>query len=635
MSSRLPFARLAGLSIAVASLALATMGVAQENPAGKGIKRMAAQAIDANPNLAYSPYTLLVKYRAGTTEDTRAAIRAQVGGMWLDKVQSMPGLEVVSTQIEPSLAAKSLSRMPWVEYAEVDYVVRADVIPNDAGFGNLWGMHNTGQSGGVVDADIDGPEAWDIFTGNSDTVIAVIDTGIQRTHPDLFANTWVNPGEVAGNGIDDDGNGRIDDLYGWDFVNNDADPTDDHGHGTHCAGTIGGAGNNSIGVAGVNWTVKIAALKFLSSSGSGSIANAILAVDYCRLKGIKISSNSWGGGGFSQAMYDAINNAGAQGHLFVAAAGNNNSNNDSIAFYPATYNLDNIISVAATDRLDARSSFSNYGATTVDLGAPGSSIYSTVPNGYGTMSGTSMACPHVSGAVALLWGYKPTWTRQQVKDNILGTVRPTAAMAGRTVSGGVLNVFNSLVAAGENPNTAPTVDIKSPASGGSYQQGVSISFSGSAVDPEDGDISDAIVWTSNLDGEIGTGANISVSDLSVGGHIITASATDGGGLSGNDSISLTITAPSTLPAAPSNLVATKLRPGVRLNWTDNSGNETGFRIERQVRSGKTWGGTTLFTLGANVTDFTENPGTGQFRYRVQAFNNAGDSAWTGYLNVKL
>jgi len=637
MNFKLPYPRLAGMAIAVVSLALSSSGFAQENPAGKALKRLAAQAIESNPNLEYNPYTLIVKYRTGTAESGRSAVRAQVGGIWLSKFQAVPGLEVISTQIEPSVAAKSLSQLPWVEYAEVDYTVHADVIPNDAQFGQLWGLHNTGQSGGVVDADIDAPEAWDMATGSSSTRVAVIDTGVQYDHPDLAANIWTNPGETAGNGVDDDNNGYVDDVHGYDFANNDGDPRDDNNHGTHCSGTIGGVGNNGIGVAGVNWNVKIVALKFLGASGSGSTTGAIGAINYCIANNILVSSNSWGGGGFSQALFDAITAAGNIGHIFVAAAGNNNSNNDAVPFYPASYTNDNLISVAAIDRFDARSSFSNYGANTVDLGAPGTAIYSTVTgNSYATFSGTSMATPHVSGAVALLWSYKPGWSRQQVKENILATVRPTAAMAGRSLSGGVLNVFNSLTAAGSGSNTAPTVTITGPSNGASFIQGTSITFTGTADDPEDGPISGALVWTSSINNTIGSGSSFSTSGLKVGTHVITALVMDSGGLTGNATISITVTAPPpTTPNAPSNLVATKLRPGVRLNWSDNSANESGFRIERQVRSGKTWGGTFNTTVGTNVTSYTENPGSGQFRYRVQAFNASGNSAWTSYINVKL
>ena len=290
----------------------------------------------------------------------------------------------------------------------------SQTLPNDTYFNLEWGLHNTGQTiqgqVGIADADIDCPEAWDLSTGNASFVIADIDTGMQWTHPDLDGNVWSNPGEIAGNGIDDDGNGYIDDTRGWDFYSVDNNPDDGDGHGTHTAGTIGAEGNNGIGVVGVNWQCKIMPLRFLGPFG-GSTSDAILAVNYAAAKGVRVSNNSWGGGGFSQGLFDAINAAKAVGHVFVAAAGNNGSNNDSSPFYPASYNLDNLISVAATDNRDNRASFSNYGAVSVDLGAPGVNVASTyTASGYAYLSGTSMATPHVTGVVALVEALNPSWT---------------------------------------------------------------------------------------------------------------------------------------------------------------------------------------------------------------------------------
>jgi len=326
-----------------------------------------------------------------------------------------------------------------------DYLVFASATPNDPSFGSLWGLHNIGQSGGTADADIDAPEAWDIATGSRDVVVGIIDSGIDRTHPDLAANMWSNPGEIAGNGIDDDSNGFVDDVHGWDFYADDNNPHDENGHGTHCAGTIGAVGGNGTGVVGVNWDVSMVALRFLSASGSGYSSDAIDAVNYAALLGIDLTSNSWGGGGYNSVLEDAIRAAGDIGMFFIAAAGNDNVNNDVSPHYPSSFDLDCVIAVASSDRNDSRSSFSCYGLTSVDLAAPGSSIYSTVPNGsYGTKSGTSMATPHVAGAVALIKSVAPMMTIPDLKSLLLDHVDPLPAFNGKCVSGGRLNLLASL-----------------------------------------------------------------------------------------------------------------------------------------------------------------------------------------------
>jgi subtilisin family serine protease len=331
---------------------------------------------------------------------------------------------------------------PFVVYAEPDYIWHADLIPNDTLFGQEWGMNNTGQNGGTPDADIDAPEAWDVTTDAPGVVVAVIDTGIKWDHPDLAANIWTNVNEIPNNGIDDDGNGYIDDTRGWDFVNNDNNPTDDHGHGTHCAGTIGAVGNNGQGVAGVVWNVQLMPLKFLDASGSGTTSSAIKAVTYANRNGAKISSNSWGGGGFSQALYDAIKTGrDTYDTIFVAAAGNAANNNDANPSYPASYDLDNIVSVAATDRNDLLAGFSNYGATSVDLAAPGVSIVSTWNNnGYNTISGTSMATPHVSGAVAMIRGAFPGDSYKTVINRLLANVDVLPNLSGKVATSGRLRL---------------------------------------------------------------------------------------------------------------------------------------------------------------------------------------------------
>jgi hypothetical protein len=411
----------------------------------------------------YKPGELIVRFAAGangevhSTAQRNPILSSLGGGQVVKDFRLVPGLSLVRLPAGMSVqeALERFNKASGILYAEANYQVEAlSTIPNDPRFSELWGMHNTGQSGGTVDADIDAPEAWDIGTGSNEVVVAVIDTGVDYTHPDLAGNMWTNEAELNGTpGLDDDGNGYIDDIYGYDFCNYDGNPMDDHYHGTHCAGTIGGIGDNSEGVAGVCWDVRIMALKFLDSGGSGWTSDAILCVDYSRIMGANLSSNSWGGGGYSQGLKDAIDAAGAAGMLFVAAAGNSNVNTDTSPHYPSSYDCASLISVMATNRTDAKSSFSNYGLISVDLGAPGSDILSCKPgSSYQYLSGTSMATPHVAGACALLWSMNLEMTNSEVKDILIRTV--DATLPGLCVSGGRLNLYNAIL-----ETKAPWIEI--------------------------------------------------------------------------------------------------------------------------------------------------------------------------------
>ena len=334
---------------------------------------------------------------------------------------------------------------PKVEYIEPNYVIRANEIPNDPQFNQLYGLHNTGQTGGVAGADISATSAWDVFTGSDQVLVGVIDTGVDYLHPDLAPNIFLNHGEIANNGVDDDNNGFIDDIRGWDFVNNDNDPMDDNSHGSHVSGTIGAVGNNGIGVVGVNWSIKILPIKFLSSSGSGSTAGAIASVEYATMMGVHLTNNSWGGGGFSQALMDAIADAGANGQLFIAASGNAGSNTDVSPHFPSSYNLDNIVSVAATDHNDQLAGFSNFGVVSVDLAAPGVNTLSTIPGGgYGTKSGTSMATPHVAGVYGLIFGRFPAIGHLDAKNLVLNSADALAQLGGFVQTGARLNAFMAI-----------------------------------------------------------------------------------------------------------------------------------------------------------------------------------------------
>ncbi len=354
---------------------------------------------------------------------------------------------------------------------EPDRIITAAALPSDPSLGSLWGMNNTGQTGGVADADIDAVEAWDVTTGSRSVVVAVVDTGIDYNHPDLAANMWRNPREVAGDRIDNDGNGFVDDIFGWDFASNDADPFDDNSHGTHVAGTIGAVGNNGTGVVGVNWQVSLMALKFLGADGSGATSAAIAALNYAttmrRTFGVNVvaTNNSWGGGGASTALTNAIVAGGNAGILCIAAAGNESANNEVTPSYPANVASDAVISVAATDSSNRLASFSNYGATTVDVAAPGVSIRSTTPGStYSSFSGTSMASPHVAGLVGLMAAANPQATAAQIRSAILSTAVPVSGLAGKVATGGLINAAAAVAAIGGTtppppPAAAPVADV--------------------------------------------------------------------------------------------------------------------------------------------------------------------------------
>jgi subtilisin family serine protease len=328
---------------------------------------------------------------------------------------------------------------------EPNYVVHSQITPNDTQYSSLWGM-----------LSIQAPRAWDVTTGSADVTVAIIDTGIEYTHPDLSENIALNSGEIPSNGIDDDRNGFVDDYYGYDFINNDGNPIDDHFHGTHCAGTIGARGNNARGVAGVAWNVKLMPVKVLSATGSGSYASVIGGINYAVKRGVKVLSLSLGGGAYSQALEDAISNARQNGVLLVAAAGNSAVNTDIYPSYPASSVQDNVLSVAATASGDVLASFSNWGPISVDVAAPGADILSTYLGGqYAWASGTSMATPHVAGIAAMLLSVNPNLSYAEVKNLIVGTVDPIASLNGKMASGGRVNLYTAIAKALQ-PATTPT-----------------------------------------------------------------------------------------------------------------------------------------------------------------------------------
>jgi subtilisin family serine protease/subtilisin-like proprotein convertase family protein len=448
---------------------------------------------------------ILVLYRGGPVALPGTSVGKAIG--------LVPNLYEVNLKAGTTVAAALAAYRAdgRVYCAEPDYWLSSAAVPNDPQFGNQWALRNTGQNGGTPGADVHATPAWNVTKGNTRVVVALMDTGIDYDHPDLYLNVWLNNAEIPlsrkKNLIDVDGDGlitfrdlndprnqgpgkitdvnhdgRIDagdilapmvrnaqgqdtglggwayagntldgdtahpnDFIGWNFSANNNNPLDDNGHGTSVAGILGAVGNNGVGVSGLAWTTQIMAVKFLDASGNGTVSQFIAGLNYAVAHGAKVSNNSWTGASFSQALYDAVNNARARGHIVVAAAGNSSVNTDVSPAYPSSLTLDNLVSVAATDRFDHLASFSDYGPKSVDIGAPGVDVLTAARGGaYATFSGTSAATPFVSAAVAMVWGLHPTWTYKQVINQVLETADPVAGLSGKVLTGGRLDVARAV-----------------------------------------------------------------------------------------------------------------------------------------------------------------------------------------------
>lgn len=409
------------------------------------------QVFAQNSSKSYVDGEVIVKFKSGTISSFAERANREIGG---EILEVFPELKMQRVKLPKNLSVEAAvaryANLPDVEYAQPNFYYHLLATSNDTRLSELYGL-----------TKISAPLAWDFTTGSSAVVVADIDTGLKYTHEDIAANAWTNSGEINGNGIDDDGNGFVDDFYGWDFFYNDSDPIDDvggaGGHGTHTAGTIGAVGNNSKGVVGVNWNVKIMAIKIYSPNGSDStstmLINAYNYVTMMKNRGvnIRVTNNSYGGCGeacgYDQATKDALDAMGNAGILNVFAAGNSNRNIETSPAYPASYTSPSILSVASSTSSDDRSGFSNYGALSVDVAAPGSNIlstYNTSNSSYASLSGTSMATPHVTGAAALLSAYNPNLSPASLKATLMNTVDVLAQWNGVVKTGGRINVSRAL-----------------------------------------------------------------------------------------------------------------------------------------------------------------------------------------------
>ena len=527
------------MSLVVSILLIAAPASTQNSKPGNQEK---TELVDGRQAVANE---VLVKFHGSATpagiaqaeQDEDIDSDDEVGGIGVRRFHSR------SKDVATLLA--ELKKRGDVVYVEPNYIMHAALLPNDPSFSSLWGLRNTGQVingvAGTPGADISATSAWDISTGSRANVVAVIDTGVDYNHPDLAANVWSAPSAFTV---------TIGSLnitcpagsHGFNAITNTCDPLDDNNHGSHVSGTIGAVGNNGVGVVGVNWIASIMGSKFLNSAGSGTTANAINAIEFTiqakQIFGananVRVLSNSWGGGGFSQALLDEINKANTNNMLFVAAAGNNSSNNDTTAFYPANYNAPNVVAVAATNNQDQLASFSNFGRNTVHLGAPGVDVLSTTTNNtYSTFSGTSMATPHVSGAAALVLSVCALDTAR-LKSNLLNNVDPIPSLSTNTITGGRLNVNKAILAC----SAPPTPDFSLSASPASQTVAPGASTSYTVTVTPTGGFTGTVTFSAT---GLPAGASASFNPPSVGG---------------SGTSTMTVTTSSTTPTGTSTLTIT-------------------------------------------------------------------------------
>ena len=422
-------------------------------------REMTVEAISLSEARSLGQPEILVKFKSGVSQETIDRLTAQRNDRVEDRIENAEGWEAIDDldNADATTLVAEYQQLGEVEYAEPNFEIELDevatgplvpILPHDPQFNDQWALANSGQRGGKKGADISATLAWSITTGSEDVVVAVLDSGVDYNHEDLAENMWRRPEKMAP--YHDNELGTIDDEYGYSAINGISDPMDENGHGTHCAGIIGAEGENNLGIAGVNWKVKIMPLKFMNASGFGSTKDAIEAINYVidRKKegvNVRVISASWGSTQKSRALEDAIRKAGENGITFIAAAGNSSTDNDRRPHYPSNYDLPNVLSVAALDRNDQLASFSNYGVKTVAIAAPGVDILSTwLGNQYEEKSGTSMATPVISGVAALILAEHPKMSVDELRKKLMASTDPIVALKGKTVSGGRINAAKAL-----------------------------------------------------------------------------------------------------------------------------------------------------------------------------------------------
>ena len=500
-----------------------------ETSSGELARKLAGKMINQYPSLEQNPYAILAKFTENTPEEDVQNLLNEINASIVEHYPTSDWY-LIETPMGALNAHDFLGASSLITDVAFDKTISLMTAnTNDPLIGDLWGLNNI--------HGVDAETAWSVSSGAGEVIVAVIDSGVDINHPDLSSIIWSNDNEIPNNGIDDDSNGFIDDVNGWDFTSEyDNTPQDEHGHGTHVSGTIAAIRNNNLGIAGVADNVKIMPLRFLDKDGNGVTSWAIAALEYAVANGAQISNNSWGGGGYEPALYSAITAAQQQNHLFVAAAGNSGQNSDINPMYPAAYDLSNIISVAAINSNGGLAGFSNYGINSVDIAAPGVSILSTMsenstacsssPPCYISWQGTSMAAPHVAGVAALILGLNNQLTPEDVITIILDNARSTALLNGRVYSGGELDGGRAVLNSGSygsitfnNYNSTEIVYI-----------GQTISLSATALASDGSDISTAINWTDEQDQLLATGSSITFTPTATGAVSVTASAQDISGI---------------------------------------------------------------------------------------------------------